>query len=120
MKNSAIPKNNTIRLVTDESTPKRKESKIQVALGSLVARGEHGLTQPEAYKIYHESCLHSTISSLRHCHGINIKGVPSSVKNEYGGKPFNRYWIAYGGDRERAQQILLSMATKRGAQLVEL
>jgi hypothetical protein len=120
MKNSAIPKNDTIRLVTDESTPKRKESKIQVALESLVARDEHGLTQPEAYQIYHESCLHSTISALRHNHGINIKSMPNSVKNEYGGKPFNRYWIAYGEDRERAQQVLINMTTKRGAQLVEL
>jgi hypothetical protein len=120
MKNSATPKNDTIRLVTYESTPKRKESKIEVALGSLIATGEHGLTQPEAYKIYHESFLHSTISTLRHYYRINIKSAPSSVKNEYGCKPFNRYWIAYGEDRERAQEVLIKMVTKRGAQLVEL
>ena len=83
MKNSAIPKNDTIRLVTDESTPKRNASKIEVALGSVLYTGDHGLTQPEAYKIYHESCLHSTVSALRHYHRINIKSAPSSVKNGY-------------------------------------
>lgn len=108
--------NNTLRV--DKPKPIKPASKIETALSLILLKGREGLTQPEAQKAYYDSCLHSTVSAIQTTHGIQVMREPSSKTNHYGGKPFNRYWIAPGKDRERAQMIIERMASKRGATLV--
>lgn len=96
----------------------RRPKKIEIALTALLVSKDKGITQPEAYNAYGETCLHSTISAIRHTYGIKVFSLPSSKTNSFGGKPFHRYWISDSEAREQAQLLILSMGKKRGAEYV--
>lgn len=122
MKNNATPKNDAIRLVADKSTTKKIKppKKNEIIVTAIFLSLDKGLTQPEAYKICGESCLHTTVSSIQTNYGIQIMREPSSFKNSFGGRPFFRYWIAEGKNRKLAQKVIIQMAHNRGQTIIPI
>jgi len=87
------------------SAPK-KLPKYIITLIHLLERKSAGLNELEAFRLYGETCLHSTISSLDNGHGIAFKRKREPHEHRGGGKThFMRYWLA---DEARAR-ILVSL-----------
>ena len=103
------------RLYSSDTTEKRPPYKIEMALFSILHNGPRGITQPEAFNAYRESCLHTTISSLKNEKGISFVAEPDfeTVVHFYQ-KPFNRYWLATDEDRVMALKLLNAYRTNRG------
>lgn len=116
MKNAATPKGDNISLDTVDCTPKHPPIKNERSLELALIKGPLGFTQPEAFAIYGESCLHSTISTLQNDHGILFNRRPdkSTIKH-YRQKPFYRYWLADCHQSEKALTLLNHYRRKRGA-----
>lgn len=74
-------------------TPK-KTPKYIICLEHLLARQADGLNELDALKLYGETCLHSTISTLSNNHGIsfNRKLEPHKHRNR-DTTHFMRYWL---------------------------
>lgn len=115
---NAAPKDSTenIQLTnTDQSTKKHHPLKIELALNSILHAGPKGITQPEAQATYRESCLHTTISALRHSKGIEfISHSDQDTVVYYNQKPFSRYWLASDEDRKKALKLLNAYRANRG------
>ncbi len=117
----AAPKDSSItvptnRLTNNANTKENKQPyKIELALFSILHNGPQGITQPEAFNAYRESCLHTTISSLKNEKGINFVTEPDfeTVVHFYQ-KPFNRYWLATDEDRVMALKLLNAYRSNRG------
>ena len=103
------------RTVNSQSTEMRPPYKIELALNALLNKGPQGITQPEAFNAYRESCLHTTISSLKNERGIGFVSEPDfeTVVHFYQ-KPFNRYWLATDEDRVMALKLLNAYRANRG------
>lgn len=103
------------RTVNSQSTEMRPPYKIELALNALLNKGPQGITQPEAFNAYRESCLHTTISSLKNERGIGFVSEPDfeTVAHFYQ-KPFNRYWLAADEDRVMALKLLNAYRSNRG------
>ncbi|OES32077.1 hypothetical protein [Alteromonas macleodii] len=103
------------RTVNSQSTEMRPPYKIELALNALLNKGPQGITQPEAFNAYRESCLHTTISSLKNERGIGFVAEPDfeTVVHFYQ-KPFNRYWLATDEDRVMALKLLNAYRSNRG------
>ena len=103
------------RTVNSQSTEMRPPYKIELALNALLNKGPQGITQPEAFNAYRESCLHTTISSLKNEKGISFVAEPDfeTVVHFYQ-KPFNRYWLAADEDRVMALKLLNAYRSNRG------
>lgn len=114
----AAPKDSTesIHLSnTNQSTKKHHPFKIELALNSILHAGPKGITQPEAQATYRESCLHTTISALRHSKGIEFISHPDQdTVVYYNQKPFSRYWLASDEDRKKALKLLNAYRANRG------
>lgn len=115
MKNEATPKSGNTEMSTSDNTAIKPPIKKELCLTLLIQRGQRGLTQPEAYSAYHESCLHTSISSLQQQHGLQIARLPDKATVvHYGQKAFNRYWLADENQVEKATNLLNYYRTKRG------
>lgn len=103
------------RLYSSHTTEKRPPYKIEMALFSILHNGPRGITQPEAFNAYRESCLHTTISSLKNEKGINFVSQPDfNTVAYFNQKPFSRYWLASDKDRVKAQKLLNAYRSNRG------
>ncbi len=103
------------RLYSSDTTEKRPPYKIEMALFSILHNGPRGITQPEAFNAYRESCLHTTISSLKNEKGINFVSQPDfNTVAYFNQKPFSRYWLATDEDRVMALKLLNAYRTNRG------
>jgi hypothetical protein len=112
MDSNATPKSDATQLDTGRHTPNKRPSITEIILSFVFLSENRGLTQPEAYHVCRESCLHFTVSAIQMTHGITIQHEPSSKQNHCGGKPFYRYWIAQGKDQAPALDVLAKMAAK--------
>ena len=103
------------RIYSSDTTEKRPPYKIEMSLFSILHNGPRGITQPEAFNAYRESCLHTTISSLKNERGIGFVSEPDfeTVVHFYQ-KPFNRYWLATDEDRVMALKLLNAYRSNRG------
>lgn len=98
-----------------QSTKKHQPYKIELALNSILHNGPRGITQPEAQIAYRESCLHTTISALRHSKDIEFVSHPDQdTVVYYNQKPFSRYWLASDEDRKKALKMLNAYRANRG------
>lgn len=111
---AATQAGDNIRVGTENCTPTRPPFKIERALYSILSNGDTGITQPEAYLFYGESCLHSTISTLKNRMGICFIAFRDldSVRH-YNQTPFNRYWLSTDVDRRKAEELLNRYREKR-------
>ena len=89
--------------------------KVELSLNAILHKGAQGITQPEAFNAYRESCLHTTISTLKNEKGIGFVSEPDleTVVHFYQ-KPFNRYWLATDEDRVMALKLLNAYRSNRG------
>lgn len=111
----ATPKGSNTKTDTSNTIEKRPPYKIELALNSILLNGPRGITQPEAFTSYRESCLHTTISSLRHEKDIQFISLPDlDTVAHFHQKPFNRYWLAVDEDRKRALNLLNAYRANRG------
>ena len=118
-KDEATPKGSNTNTINN-NTPTRPPFKIELALYAILKNGSLGITQPEAFSSYRESCLHTTISSLRHEKGIGFLAKPDLETVVYcHQKPFNRYWLASDNDRVKALRLLNAYRSNRGLAKVE-
>lgn len=114
MKDEATPKGSNTNAINN-TTPTKPPFKIELALYAILKNGSLGITQPEAFSSYRESCLHTTISSLRHEKGIVFLAKPDLETVVYcHQKPFNRYWLASDKDRVKALRLLNAYRSNRG------
>ena len=103
------------RTVNSQSTEMRPPYKIELALNALLNKGPQGITQPEAFSCYRESCLHTTISTLKNEKGISFTSEPDfGTVAHFGQKPFSRYWLASDKDRVKALKLLNAYRCNRG------
>lgn len=110
----ATPKGSNTKS-NNNTTPIKPPFKIELALHAILKNGPMGITQPEAFSSYRESCLHTTISSLRHEKGINFLAQPDlDTVIYFHQKPFNRYWLASDKDRVKALRLLNAYRSNRG------
>ena len=101
------------------TTLNKRPFKIELALNSILHNGPRGITQPEAFTSYRESCLHTTISSLRHEKGIKFIAQPDlNTVVYFHQKPFNRYWLESDEDRVKALKLLNAYRFNRGLERV--
>jgi len=114
MKNNATPKNDATQLDTGNYTLVKPQTKMEKAISYFIERGNEGMTHRDADRLYYDSCLNTTVSLIQSMYGIQVMRKPSSKTNAYGGKPFHKYWIAPGKERQRAIKIVQQMAEKRG------
>ena len=115
MKNEATPKSGYTEMSTSDNTAIKPPIKKELCLTLLIQRGQQGITQPEAYTAYHESCLHTSISTLQQQHGLQINRVPDKETIvHYRQKAFSRYWLADNNQIEKATNLLNHYRTKRG------
>lgn len=92
----------------------KRPPKIELNVLSLLQQGPKGLNQPEAHSLYRESCLNTSICSLKK-KGISIISLPDLDSVRYfNQKPFHRYWLATDTDRQRAVNLLNHYRQKRG------
>lgn len=76
-----------------KSTPK-KTPKYIICLQHFLARQADGLNELDALRLYNETCLHSTVSTLSNNHGIRFKRKFEPHKHQGGGTTrFMRYWL---------------------------
>ncbi|MCW8108078.1 hypothetical protein OPS25_06170 [Alteromonas ponticola] len=113
---AAAPKDDNTNLNTGKSKPLHPPKKIERFLMLLIRKGSDGITQPEAFWDYRESCLHTSVSSLQKQHGITVARKPdkSTIVN-YCQKAFNRYWLADDEQRKKAIILLNFFRSKRKA-----
>lgn len=106
------------KLLNNSSLPKpKKEFVLEMALYS----GSEGFTQPDAYKNYYESCLHTSISNLQQKHDIMFSRMPDKSTVRYQGqKPFYRYWLADQNQAKKALNLLNYYRAKRNVEPVSL
>lgn len=103
------------RIYSSDTTENKGPYKIELALFSILHNGPRGITQPEAFTSYRESCLHTTISSLKHEKGISFVSQPDfNTVAYFNQKPFSRYWLASDKDRVKAQRLLNAYRSNRG------
>ena len=112
---AAAQMGDNIRVDADKLAPTRPPYKIELALFTILSRGSCGINQPEAYAAYRESCLHSTISQLKHGSGISFTAFADlDTVRYFNQKPFNRYWLTDNSDRLKAENLLNHYRQKRG------
>jgi len=115
----AAPKDSNTGINTRTSQSQSNQTKppfkVELALYAILHKGAQGITQPEAFNAYRESCLHTTISSLKNERGIGFVSEPDfeTVVHFYQ-KPFNRYWLAADEDRVMALKLLNAYRSNRG------
>lgn len=117
MKNEAAPKGNNIKMCKSDVTEILPPYKLELCLELLLQAGSAGITQPNAYCAYHDSCLHSTISALHNCHDVKIMRRPDkSTVIHRRQKPFCRYWLMDANQHHKALNLLNYYRQKRGAE----
>ncbi|MDO6565825.1 hypothetical protein Q4561_02025 [Alteromonas sp. 1_MG-2023] len=112
----AAPTGSEFKPLTKTNIAENKRPyKVELALNSILHNGPRGITQPEAFTSYRESCLHTTISSLKHEKGINFISQPDfNTVVYFNQKPFSRYWLASDKDRVNALKLLNAYRSNRG------
>lgn len=71
-----------------------KTPKYIICLQYFLARQADGLNELDALRLYNETCLHSTVSTLSNKHGISFKRKFEPHKHRNGGTThFMRYWL---------------------------
>ncbi|WP_438499298.1 hypothetical protein [Alteromonas australica] len=103
------------RTTQTQSNQIKPPFKVELSLNAILHKGAQGITQPEAFNAYRESCLHTTISTLKNEKGIGFVSEPDleTVVHFYQ-KPFNRYWLATDEDRVMALKLLNAYRSNRG------
>ena len=97
----------------------RPPLKIELNLFYFLKQGPAGLNQPEAHRFYGESCLHTSVSSLKN-KGVSLIAFRDlDTIRHFNQKPFNRYWLARDCDRRKAQSLLNHYRNKRGLDSLE-
>ncbi|MFY0667313.1 MAG: hypothetical protein JXQ95_04720 [Alteromonas stellipolaris] len=112
----AAPTGSKFKPLTETNIAENKRPyKVELALNTILHNGPRGITQPEAFTSYRESCLHTTISSLKHEKGINFVSQPDfNTVVYFNQKPFSRYWLASDKDRVNALKLLNAYRSNRG------
>lgn len=103
------------RTSQSQSNQTKPPFKVELALYAILHKGAQGITQPEAFNAYRESCLHTTVSSLKNEKGIGFISEPDfETVIFFNQKPFNRYWLATDEDRVMALKLLNAYRSNRG------
>ncbi|WP_032095045.1 MULTISPECIES: hypothetical protein [unclassified Alteromonas] len=120
-KNEATPKGDNIKNGNSYVTEIGPRIKSEYTLEMLLKVGPNGITQPEAYSVYRESCLHSTISALQNQHDIKImrRSDKQSIVHKRQ-KPFSRYWLPDIVQANRALTLLNFYRKQRNAPSLKL
>ena len=72
----------------------RKTPKYIICLKYFLANQADGLNELDALRLYGETCLHSTVSTLSNNHGISFKRKFEPHRHQGGGRThFMRYWL---------------------------
>ncbi len=80
-----------------KSTPKNKHKYI-ISLEHFLVLQSEGLNQLDAFDLYGETCLHSTVSMLANDRGIKFKRRREPHKHRGRGTThFMRYWLNDNG-----------------------
>lgn len=116
MRNAATPKlDDSTCLVTGKFIAKRPPFKLEITLLCFLQVGKAGLNQPEANRLYGESCLHTSVSSLQNIHGICLFRQSEPWQHRHGGKThFTRYMLMDGIAEVKAIALLNKLRLKRG------
>lgn len=94
----------------------RPPYKLELCIKELLKQGEAGIIELEAFGIYGETCLHTTISTLANDKGLVFKRVPAPHIHRHGGKAiFVRYSLLNEVETRKAQALLAHYENKRGA-----
>ena len=89
--------------------------KMEVAARAFIECGTDGMNSLEANNEYGETCLHTSVSTLTHNHGINFKYQPESIKNRAGSiSRFTRYSLLTDDDVLRAKKLINHYRSRRG------
>ena len=121
MKYEATPKGDNITNGNSYVTETESPIKMELVIETLLRAGRYGVTQPEAYPIYRESCLNSSISALQNNHCINISrqsDITSKVHRKQ--KPFTRYWLPDEAQANKALNLLNYYRRQRNAPPLKL
>lgn len=96
--------------------PKRPPYKLEEAISALLEQGRKGMNQHDAGRIYGDTCLNTTISTLSNCKGIKFKRDREPIKTKTGVvKKYTRYWLLSKSDIKKARTLLKHLRAKRGA-----
>ena len=89
-------------MASKESNP--PPTKIKSVLAHMIPG--NSLNFQEAYRKLHDSCLHTTVSTLQNAHGVKISREFETVDGWMDSKVrCRRYWIA-PKDRAHAKKVL--------------
>ena len=89
---------------TLNTSPPPATPKYIITLKLMLSRDKTGLNQLEAFNVYGETCLHSTVSTLANKYGIEFDREREPHKHRGGGTThFMRYRI---GSSEKALKLL--------------
>ncbi len=116
MKNEATPKGDNIQIGKTDVTSIQPPIKKELFIETLLRSGNRGITQPEAYLTYHESCLHTSVSTLQNLNGIAVlrRSDKSTIVHRRQ-RAFNRYWLADHNQAEKALRLLNHYRKQRNA-----
>ena len=91
-------------------------TKNEVFLITLYRAGGNGLNQPEAYRAYGESCLHTSISWAANTRGLVIERTTEPHDSPVGTRThFTRYTLANETEQAKALAIINAYRAARGA-----
>jgi hypothetical protein len=105
----------TASLRPNSDKPTKPPFKIEVAAILLVKRCHQGVIQPEAHRVYGESCLHTSVSTLFNNYGIRFKRQPESITNRAGSvSNYTRYTLLDEVDLLRIKKLIDRYRARRG------
>ena len=98
-----------------KDTTKDTPRKCELSLFTVLSSGKSGVIQPEAARVYGESCLHSSISTMRNEYGLIILGKPEKYQHRHGGHThFHRYRFASYQAGLKGLEVLNHLRKRRG------
>lgn len=94
----------------------KPQTKMEAFLVAIYEAGERGINQPEANKLYGESCLHSSISWATNHWGLVIDRQLEPYRTRVGSTThFMRYALLDPDSRKRALDRIMKYKSVRGA-----
>lgn len=99
--------------MNNDASPIKPPKKIELFL-QLMINNPQGVTQPDAYAAYRDSCLNTMVSNLQRTHGIKIdRATDHSTVRHFGNHPFTRYWLANDIERQKSVDLLSHYRKRR-------
>lgn len=109
------PLDDSIDPNTGKLIAKRPSYKREVCGLSFLRLKRYGMNQPEASRLYGETCLHTMVSTFQNEYGIQIFRRLEPWTHRHNGKThFNRYWIADYQAELKMVSLVNRLREKRG------